>query len=65
MAWILKLKVYFNITPPSLQLPTVSDKDLCAGLSALWSDRFDLLDHVHTLNNTAEYNVLSIQPENP
>ena len=46
----------------ALQLTTVGNDDLLGGLAALRAERLDLLDDVHTLDDAAEDDVLTVQP---
>jgi len=45
-----------------LELSRVSDGNLSRGLSALGSIAFDLLDDIHTIDDLAKNDVLSVQP---
>ena len=45
-----------------LQLTAVSNDDLLGGLAALRAEWLDLLDDVHTLDDTTENDVLTVQP---
>ena len=45
-----------------LELAAVIDDDLGGGGAAAGAEGLDLLDDIHALNDTAEHNVLAIEP---
>ena len=44
------------------ELAAVSDGDGGAGAAAVGTDSFDSLDHIHTLGDGAEHDVLAVEP---
>lgn len=45
-----------------LQLATIGDHDLLGGSATLAAVRLDSLDDVHTFDDSAEHDVLAVQP---
>ena len=46
----------------NLDLTAVGNNDLFSGLATVSAHRLDLLDNVHALDDSAEYDVLAVQP---